>query len=288
MSKKIAILADIHGNVPALEAVVADLAAVSPEEVLVGGDLVGRGPRGSAVIARVRQLDWPTIRGNHEDYLLDFRHRRVPAEWWRRDEWAASRWMAAELSEDDVAYLDTLPYSMTSRLEPGLLLTHGTPRSAREGLGPWTSDRAMCEHLDSIEQNLLVVAHTHRPLRRVLPAGEVVNVGSVGLPFNGDRRAQYAVLRRGDGGWETEFRQVEYDVEHTLASYRDSGFLAAGGVTAELLAMELRHARPYLVPFITWARAMGFEPRAERTAEFLDLYDPEEPTQKFFARLKAG
>ncbi len=52
--------------------------------------------------------------------------------------------------------------------------------------------------------------------------------------------------------------------------------------------MELEQARPYLVPFITWARAMGFEPRRERTAEFLDLYDPEEPMWDFFAKLKAG
>ena len=285
---RVAILADIHGNTAALEAVVADVARQAPDLVLVGGDLVGRGPEGSAVVARIRELGWPSIRGNHEDYLLDFRHRRVPEEWWHQREWAAARWMAAELSDADAGYIESLPYTLTAPQAPGLLLAHGTPRSANEGLGPWTSDRALGRQLDAIEESVLVVAHTHRPMRRRLADGEVVNVGSVGLPFNGDPRAQYAILTLSDGGCKTEFRQVDYDRERTRAAFRETGFLDAGGVTAELLAMELDRARPFLVPFITWARTMRLTPESRRVAEFLDLYDPEEPMWEFFARLKAG
>ncbi len=70
---RIAVIADIHGNMPALEAVISDLADQAVDEVLVGGDLVGRGPEGSRVVKRVRELGWPAIGGNHEDYLLAFR-----------------------------------------------------------------------------------------------------------------------------------------------------------------------------------------------------------------------
>ncbi len=70
---KIAVLADIHGNLPALEAVLADIDAQRPDEVLVGGDLVGRGPQGSAVVRCIRERGWRAVRGNHEDYLLGFR-----------------------------------------------------------------------------------------------------------------------------------------------------------------------------------------------------------------------
>ena len=103
---RLAILSDIHGNLPALEAVHDHIRRQSVDEVLVAGDLVGRGPQGSAVVRYVRAQDWPTLKGNHEDYLLDFRHRRVPEAWWQLDEWSASRWLAAELTDDDAAFIE--------------------------------------------------------------------------------------------------------------------------------------------------------------------------------------
>jgi predicted phosphodiesterase len=285
--KRLAILADIHGNLPALEAVMADIESLSPDEVLVGGDLVGRGPQGSAVIGEIAGRNWPSIRGNHEDYLLSFRHGEVPPEWWEREEWAASRWMAAELRESDVAYLDGLPFSLSSRLAPGLLLTHGSPRSHSEGLGPWSSDKKLEKLLGGIEETTLVCGHTHRPMQRRVNSGQVINVGSVGLPFNGDQRAQYAILEWDGTDWGAEFRQVEYDLEQTLEIYRSSGFLDQGGATAELLLLELRHAAPFLVPFLKWVEALGLAPVPEQIPAFLDLYDPGEPVHEFFVHLDA-
>ena len=75
---RVAIISDVHGNVPALEAVLEDLERRPVDEVIVGGDLVGRGPEGSKVVARIRATGWPNVRGNHEDYLLGFRRGRVP------------------------------------------------------------------------------------------------------------------------------------------------------------------------------------------------------------------
>jgi len=281
----IAAIADIHGNLPALEAVLAELDRLRPDEVLVGGDLVGRGPRGSAVVAAVAERGWATIRGNHEDYLLDFVHRRVPESWWHEDKWSAARWMADELDRAAIAFIEALPLTLRAASAPGLLLLHGSPRSHSEGLGPWTSDDKLSRHLASVEEPLLVCAHTHRPMHRRLPAGEVVNVGSVGLPFNGDPRAQYCLFHHDERGWRHEFRRVEYDRERTLESYRDSGFLAAGGVTAALLALELEHAAPFLVPFLKWAELSGVEPEAAQVGAFRDFYDPGEPLHDFFVRL---
>ena len=160
---RIAILADVHGNVPALEAVLADLAAQRVDEVLVAGDLVGRGPEGSRVARRIRELGFPAIGGNHEDYLLGARRGETPDDWHEADEWAASRWMAAELDEEDVSYLAALPFSLA---RPGLLLVHGTPRSNREGIGPWTTDAELTAHLADAGEAVVVCAHTHRALDR--------------------------------------------------------------------------------------------------------------------------
>ena len=283
---RVAVLADIHGNIPALEAVVTDIADQDVDEVLVGGDLVGRGPQGSEVVRRIRELGWPSVRGNHEDYLLTFRRGQVPANWLEADEWSAARWMAEELEDEDVTYIRDLPFSLHSRRLPHLFIVHASPRSNDDGIGPWTSVRRRRIHLDSIEESVLVCAHTHRPLHQRFPDGQVVNVGSVGLPFNADQRAQYAIFELVDGQTAVEFRQVPYDLAAILEIYESSGFLAKGGVTAELLRLELENAQPFLVPFLQWASTLGVPPVADRLESFRDFYDPNEPIRTFFCRLE--
>ncbi len=278
-----AVISDIHGNVPALEAVLDDLDRQAVDEVLVGGDLVGRGPQGSRIVKRVRELGLPAIGGNHEDYLLDFRRGEVPDEWLEAEEWAASRWMAADLDDADAAYLEALPFDL---VRPGLRLVHGTPRSNREGIGPWTRDDEIAGYFAEVPEGLLACAHTHRPLVHRLDGGLVVNVGAVGLPFNGDRRAQYAIFSRRDRGFEVELRQVDYDLERIFAVYERSGFLAEGGVTARLLRLELEHASPLLVPFLEWARATGVEASTAQLEPFLNVFRPGQSLRAFFRGLR--
>lgn len=283
---RVAVLADIHGNMPALEAVIDDIATQQIDEVLVGGDLVGRGPQGSRVIQRISELGWPTVRGNHEDYLLTFRRGEVPPDWLEAEEWSASRWMAADLTDADVQYMETLPFSLRSRDLPQIHLVHASPGSNNDGIGPWTSERSIKRHFDSIAESVLVCAHTHRPLHQQFEDGHVVNVGSVGLPFNRDRRAQYVVFDSDDDEWVIQFRQVDYDLEQILEVYDSSGFLSAGGVTAKLLIMELENAQPYLVPFLQWASTLRVPPIEAQVDVFQRFYDPNEPIRRFFERLE--
>lgn len=286
-TRRIAVIADIHGNLPALRAVIRDLEETRPEEILVAGDLVGRGPQGSAAIAEVRARGWATLRGNHEDYLMAFRRREVPEDWWLQEEWAASRWMAAELSAEDERFIESLPSALRPVATPDLLVVHGSPRSNREGLGPWTSDAKLTRHLEAIGAANLVCGHTHRPMVRRLAAGTVVNPGAVGLPFNGDSRAQYAILEHSPEGWSYDLRQVDYDRGELLEIYDTSGFSRSGGVTVELLRLEIQHALPFLVPFQKWANLIGRAPSTRVLGDFLDFYDPAEPLHDFFLRLES-
>ena len=281
---RIAILADIHGNMPALEAVIRDLKGQAVDEVLVGGDLVGRGPEGSRVIQRVRELGWTAIGGNHEDYLLAFRNREVESEWLRAQEWAAARWMAAELDDEDVDFISSLPFSLD---RPGLRLVHGTPHSNREGIGPWTGDEEVADHLAAVEENVLVCAHTHRPLIRESGDSLVINVGAVGMPFNRDHRAQYAIFTTGGRhGWRVEQRQVAYDLEEIFQIYDASGFLAEGGVTAQLLRMELEHATPILVPFLAWAEHFEVAAASASLDRFFEAFQPGQSLRDFYQQLR--
>lgn len=279
---RIAILADIHANLPALDAVVADVREQGCDEILVGGDLVGRGPQGSAVVSRIQELGWPSVRGNHEDYLINFFHRQVPEAWLEDEHWAASRWMAAELGARGVAYAESLPFDLRSSIEPSLYLCHGTPASNQEGVGTWTKEERLAELADELDAEVMICAHTHRPLELDFDGLKIVNVGSVGLPFNGDWRAQYAIMSREAGAWSVEFRQVPYDRDVFLETYRVSGFLAAGGSTSAMLAREIKHARPFLVPFLRWAELTGRAPSLENTHEFLDFYDPSKSMKELF------
>jgi len=292
----VAVIADIHGNPFALEAVIEDINAVGVDEVIVAGDLVGRGPFGSVVVDRISGLGWTCIRGNHEDYLLGFHRREVPDTWWETDEWAASRWMASELKARHYSFIDALPFSTTSTATPRLRVVHGSPESHSEGLGSWTKDEKIDHHLKSIEESILVCAHTHRPMVRHRPQGSVVNIGSTGLPFNGDWRAQYAIFYQGPRraghadelkGWAVELRQVEYDRDAFLEAYRSSGFLENGGVSAALLMAEVKTARPHRVPFLVWARTLKIAPTPEKLEDFFDLYDPSLPMSAFIEQTRA-
>lgn len=282
---RLAVLADIHGNVPAFRAALDDLDRQDVDEVLLGGDLVGRGPQGRAVVAMARDRGWRSIRGNHEDYLLQFRRGEIPSDWRHDAAWSAARWMAAELADDQIDYLESLPLSVRAATMPTVRLVHGTPASNCDGIGPWTSDARMVEHLTVIDEEILVCAHTHRPLQRQFPTGRVINVGSVGLPFNRDRRAQYVVLDDQSGVLEVEFRRVDYDLAEILDIYDASGFFAAGGVTARLLVLELENAAPFLVPFFAWAANEERAPEEHLLGEFMAIYDPDRQ-REFFAHLR--
>lgn len=283
---RIAVISDIHGNPIALDAVIADIREKEVDEVLVGGDLVGRGPLGSEVVDRISEEGWRCVRGNHEDYLINFWKNDVPPQWLETDQWAASRWMAAELDSDHIDYIDALPFTISSEVAPSMRLFHGSPESYSDGIGDWTPDETLQRHWDSIDEHVLACAHTHRPLIRKVEDGLIVNVGSVGLPFNGDWRAQYAVFDFDEGDWDAAFEYVEYDRDSFLDAYDSTGFLDEGDVTAHLLRKEVEHARPFLVPFLKWTEFTNRSATMDEVDGFLELYDPQCSMSEFLRFLQ--
>jgi predicted phosphodiesterase len=289
--RRIAVLADIHGNVPALEAVIAHIEAASVDEVIVAGDLVGRGPQGAKVLERVAELGWPSVRGNHEDYMVNFSRQLVPADWLSSEYWIASRWMASDLSAAQIDHIAALPDTLSASGTGLLKIVHGTPRSNNEGIGAWTDPALLEEFMRAQEPvPVLVCAHTHRPFVTRVLGGQVVNIGSVGMPFNGDWRAQYAIFTCDDaaGTVDVALQQVAYDRDALFRIYEDTGFLHDCGFTSFFLRKELEHARPFLVPYLRWSEFLGHDAcDGEVPARFLDIYDPQLPTEDFM-RLVMG
>lgn len=226
-----ALIADIHGNLLALEAVLFDLEREPVERLFCLGDVAALGPQPSEVVARLRGLGCPSVLGNTDAWLLDdepnanfvSREGIVMAE--------LASWCVSRLSERDLGYLQTCPPTMKISLdgEDDLLCFHGSPHSYDEVISATTSDEVLSDMLSVYNASIFVGGHTHVQLFRRHGGVRLINPGSVGLPGVGPGTsdlpvnrhvswAEYAVLTTGKGHLGVDSRRVPVDVEQMLAS----------------------------------------------------------------------
>jgi putative phosphoesterase len=212
----VAALYDVHGNLPALEAVLAQLDKDPVDAVVVGGDVVW-GPMPAETLRRIRGLECPTlfIRGNADREVADGLQERADLS----PEEKLTEWCRGELNDEEVRFLSTLPTSVTVNVE-GLgatLFCHGSPRSDEEPITTRTSDDALSRMLQGIAENVVVCGHTHAQFERSLARTVVVNAGSVGLPF-GDPGAYWALFGPG-----VRLRLTHYDFDAAARTFVEKG-----------------------------------------------------------------
>lgn len=213
---RIAVVSDIHGNLPALEAVLEDLESQAADEVWCGGDLAWGGPWASECVARVREAGWPTVRGN-TDVWVTGDPQTVQSE---EDRVHVKKMAEAHgLSQDDARWLINLPIGHSG---PGsLLLVHATPQSPFVGPMP----DAPAGEFEPFEGQaaLIVYGHVHRAFVRRLSDGTIVsNAGSVGFPMDADS-ACYLLIDSKGPEWTLQHRRVFFDRERVLAEGRRLG-----------------------------------------------------------------
>jgi diadenosine tetraphosphatase ApaH/serine/threonine PP2A family protein phosphatase len=206
----LAILYDVHGNLPALEAVIEDATAAGATRYVFGGDYALFGPWPAETVERLRTLRAEWIRGNGERWTAD--PGGAPDDEVIQ---AAIRASREALGESLVAELAALPESHT---DGEMRFVHGSPVSDVRSFFPEPGDDES-ELLAGVSEERLVFGHTHLQFRRRAGGGvELVNPGSVGMPFDGDTRSGYALV--GDDG-EVELRRVTYDHRHSAAAARE-------------------------------------------------------------------
>lgn len=244
---KIAVLSDVHGNLPALEVVTADIEQWQPDHVVVGGDIVNRGPLSRDclewVLEREERDGWQLIRGNHEDYVLEFAGVRQPSDDVAYQVRQFAHWAYMQV-EEYVPKLVKLPDSVSHFAPDGteLRVVHGSMRDNRDGIYPNTSNAELREQIDPAPA-VFVTGHTHRPLIRHIDDTVVVNIGSVGSSFDGDRRLSYGRFTWTEArGWVAKIGRLPYDYDRVERDYESSGFLAEAGPLAQLMLIELRRA----------------------------------------------
>ncbi|MEZ4767342.1 MAG: metallophosphoesterase family protein [Caldilineales bacterium] len=252
---KLAVLADIHANLAALERVVEDIDAWQPDVVVVGGDVVNRGPQPAEcltlVLERQQTRGWLTVIGNHEEYVIAQAGPNPPGKGADAGIYRPTRWTLARLS-GDIRPLQAMPFARSVAGQDGseARVVHASTRGTRDGIFPQTPDDTLRKQTGSPPPAVLCVGHTHWPLVRTIDDTLVVNVGSVGLPFDGDPRAGYGRLTWSQGGWQAQVVRLDYDRQRTEEAYITTGFLDQAGPLARLHLAELRTARSQLFSWV--------------------------------------
>lgn len=206
MARHVAVLNDVHGNLPALEAVLAELDSLDVDEIVCGGDLAW-GPYQSQCLELLREQGARFVMGNTD--------REVLAE---ND--ASQAWFRRQLSTAELELISAWPPSVELDVD-GLgrvLFCHGSPRSDEELLTLLTPDTALAEALAGVTAEVVVIGHTHHQFDRQVGGTRLVNAGSVGLPYEGEAGAYWTLL-----GPDVDFRRSLYDVHAAAQLLRASG-----------------------------------------------------------------
>ena len=214
---RIAVLADIHSNLPALQAVLRDVDATRVDQVWVAGDLVGYNPWPNEVIQVLRDRKVRAIRGNHDRAVLS-----GDTSWFNDLAAAAIRWTRITMAPGSVGYLASLEDRARFSLPHGTVaMFHGSPRNDDEYVMPWAADEAL---MKLAQAPFVILGHTHVPMAFSSRYGILVNPGSVGQPRDSDPRAAWALLETATGG--VEERRVPYDIGSVVAEIHKAGLPA--------------------------------------------------------------
>ena len=228
--KRIGLISDIHGNLPALEAVLAELEHEELDGLVCLGD-VAVGPRPAQSLARVLALRCPIVKGNWDDWFCE----GIPPsdEEVGRKLVEIGEWWAKQLSDDDLASMRAFEPTVELDLGGGetALCFHGSPSSHMDAIFSVTPDETLARFLGDTRQRVLACGHTHVQMLRRYDHAVVVNPGSVGLPFSDWAPqtiriapwAEYGILGCENGRLSVELRRTSYDVAALLDECLESG-----------------------------------------------------------------
>jgi protein phosphatase len=241
--EKIAVISDIHGNIPALESVLKDIQSRKIERIICLGDLVGKGPQSSMAIQLVQNYCESVIRGNWDDFFP------------KPQESETIRWHQRQLTNDQMNYLKDLPFSIEFMMSGKLIrLFHASPRSVYERIQPWDSVErrlSMFENTDSTENmaggrvpDVVCYGDVHNAYQQNVKAKTLCNVGSVGNPLD-MTQASYAILegeynQMDKGVFSIQLVRVPYDIELSIQIAKEAAMPELEEYIQELTTAKYR------------------------------------------------
>lgn len=268
---KLAILSDIHGNLPALESVLADLKNFEIDQVIVPGDVINFGPFSNQTTEIVIQNHWPVIRGNNEYFLLDFNTVRAPQEWNDPVQFAPTAWLVKTFNPKLKSHIQYWPDYINLRFHdaPPIQVCHGTPSSSWDSIYSNMADEEIEKILINTEAEFVICGHTHLPMDHQVGKWRIFNPGSVGIPLDGLFSASYMILEGDNNGWHPTFRRLPFDREKVMDEFEKSGFNKDSGPLGRLVLEVHRTARPQF-GFLKWHKI--YKPDSPLSNQLIDEY----------------
>ncbi|OLO39068.1 YfcE family phosphodiesterase [Alkalihalophilus pseudofirmus] len=219
---KYAFLSDIHGNAVALESVLHDIQMQDVDEIFVLGDLCYRGPEPKRALQLVQALNAKVIKGNADEWVVrGINEGEVPdhlLEMMNKER----DWCISQLDDQDISYLEQLPTDLEITLPNGtnIYAFHATPTSLFDVVLPDTDTSILSEKLiTSTNANLYIYAHIHLPYVRYFNSKCIANLGSVGLPFDGQPLSSYVIVEEKGDQFSVAIQRVPYDTKTVIAQY---------------------------------------------------------------------
>ncbi|MDI6902470.1 MAG: metallophosphoesterase family protein [Methanocellales archaeon] len=207
---KIALISDIHSNLPALKAV---LDIIDVDQILCAGDIVGYYPFPNEVIELVKEHDLRSIYGNHDKAVIT-----GDTSWFNPIAASAIEWTRDNISLEGIKFLEELPAQL---MFEDVAIVHGSPHDPDEYVYPTTSPAKLEKFLDQVSKKVLVLGHTHVQWSLELGDRKIINPGAVGQPRDGNPKAAYAILDTKSK--EFTMHRIGYDVEETASKTLEVG-----------------------------------------------------------------
>jgi len=246
---RLAILADIHGNLPAFEAALDHVAQQKVDQIIIAGDIVIGAPDSKACLALAKSLGCPILRGNHERYIAHFGTPNGSPVW-ATEQYAPIQWAVTQLSEQERQWMAQLPTSLRMAEAPNLFLVHASERNDRDTVKPHTPEHELHDMFPLAEEGYIVRSHNHYGQTRVWEKGFIITSGSVGLPLDGNPTAQYLLLDQTKTGWKIQHQSVQYNIDATIRRFDETKYLSSVGPMGRLFFRELITASQQIVPFL--------------------------------------
>ncbi len=239
---RVAILADIHGNLPACEAVLEDIARQSPDYIVAAGDLALRGAHPKETVDLLYDRCDSLLMGNTDCYLSG---NYLGGAYREREHWKSDllQWTRDQLGSERVKQMGELPFSVrySPRRGQDLFVCHANPRNLEESLDPTLDDSALKKYFQHVDAAAVAFGHLHFPYRRRLGRMLIADVASAGIPRDGDLRPAYGVFTYTPKGWRVQIRRVRYQVRKATQAIAARRVPGAPLLIHKLVEARYRH-----------------------------------------------
>lgn len=239
---RIAVLADVHGNLPAVEAVLDDIRRQSPDAIVGAGDLCMRGAWPAECFDLLESRCHTLLMGNTDAYLAGI---YLAGAYREPDHWKVNllEWTRAQLGERRLAAMGAMAFSarFSPRRGSDLFVCHANPRNLEDSIEPTLDESTLRRFLANLDAAALAFGHLHFPYRRRLGRTVIADVASVGIPRDGDLRSAWGLFTWTPRGWRVQIRRVRYAVRHATQGLTERKVPGAPMLIHKVLEARYRH-----------------------------------------------